>query len=422
LFIDKDYLENLNILKKNNSILYNTDIHKIIGILQKVHEEWKDINSEYYIKALDILPQRLGMPVNMVKEGLKVVAELLSPDNIRFNLKKSVDNIEYIDKFTYCFDNQTYLRFRPLGVVAHISASNVFLSCVDSVVSGIITKNSNILKMPRKDRYFPELFLHSIKKHDKDNIITSNIQLWDFRGGDTEVENILKQHCDGIVVWGGDEAVLSFRKDLALHTRLIEYGPKYSFSIIFSDNEIEKIAYNTAMDIIMWEQSACSSPLVIYIKKDISEQFADLLFQDLTLLNNEFPQNTSDIDLATEVLKFREINKMESVLGNGKVMIIPQTLATIVISDNIDFDTTPQNRNIYIKPFEDEDHIIENIKKLNRYIQTVSIWADRDKILEFSELICQFGVYRITSPGFMYQGKNGTPHDGSFPLRELGKS
>ncbi|MCK9225589.1 MAG: aldehyde dehydrogenase family protein [Candidatus Muirbacterium halophilum] len=421
MIIDVDFLENLNLLKSNNKKLYNTDINTIITILNKVKKLWEDENSFYYKTSLEKLPDILGMPKNMVKQGLEVVKELLDYENIRFNLKKSIDNIEYLNEFQYKFDNQTYIRFRPLGVIAHISASNVFLSCVDSVVSGIITKNSNILKMPRKDRFFPELFLKSIIECDKDEIISSNIQLWDFRGGNLEVENILKNNCDGIVVWGGEEAVNSYRKDLSLHTKLIEYGPKYSFSIIFSEDDIEKIAYNTAMDIIMWEQSACSSPLVVYVKKEFAERFADLLYQDMTLLNNEFPQNTHDIDLATEVLKFRELNTMESILGNGKVKSIKNTLSTIVLSDNNNFELTPQNRNIFIKSFEEDDDILDNVRNLNRYIQTVSIWADRDKLLSFSEQLCQYGVYRITSPGFMYRGKNGTPHDGSYPLRELGE-
>ncbi|MFW5781812.1 MAG: acyl-CoA reductase [Candidatus Muiribacteriaceae bacterium] len=421
MIVNKDFQENFDILKKNSIKLRELPFDEIKKVLEKLYHMWKDPEGKWYKEALERLPEYIPFPEKMIKDGLDVIAELVKPQNVLFDLNKSIGDHRYLDRFVYSFDNSVHKRFRPLGVVAHISASNVFISCVDSLISGIVTKNANILKMPRTDRFFPEHFLESIKEADHTGVFSDCIQLWDFRGGDSDVENILKRNCDGIVVWGGEEAVMSYRQGLSMHTRLVEYGPKYSFAVIFDDDRLEEIAENCARDIIMWEQASCSSPHIIFVNTGFAKQFAGMLSEKLAVVSEEYPQKRPDFNEAVEIFKWREAAFMASVTGTDELYSVNGNVSTVVYREDQVFETTPQARNIIVKPFMNEDQVLKNVEGLGRYISTVAIWSDRRHLLQFAEKLSHLGVYKITAPGFMYQGKNGVPHDGGYPLSKLGE-
>ncbi|MGM0608127.1 MAG: aldehyde dehydrogenase family protein [Candidatus Muiribacteriota bacterium] len=419
MIVKKDFEKNFDILQKSRADLENLSIDYILNVFDKLSKLWADKNGEYYKKAIKKLPQITGYSNAMTKDGLEVIINLLKKENILFLIEKSIGNKALIDDFVYSYDKAIYSKFRPLGVVAHISASNVFISCVDSLISGIVTKNANILKMPRGDKFFPVLFLESLKKADEKGVITNSIQLWDFRSKTKEAESVIKQKAQGIVVWGGEEAIESYRKGISLHTRLIEYGPKYSFSIICRDKELEKVALNSARDVIMWEQMACSSPHVIFVNKKFYKNFAHLLHMNLEKLNKTYPKPELDFNEQTEVIKFQKLEETACAFENGE--ILNSDNHSVIVKDTPCFENTCMNRNVFVKAFEKEEEIIKNVENIGRFVQTVGIWADRDKFFKLSSTLSKFGAYKFTAPGYMFQGKNGAPHDGEFPLRKLGE-
>jgi len=421
LIVNSDFEKNIKLLKENNIDLVNTSIDYILDVMRELSIIWQNPKSSYRIKAKEKLPDIVNFSDEMIEEGLEVIVELLKPGNIVFNLKRSIGKKQMLDEFVYSYDNSTYSKFRPLGVVSHISASNVFISCVDSLVSGIITKNSNILKIPRVDNFFPLLFMESLKEVDKKNVIYKNIQLWDFRSGNLEAEKAIKEFSDGIVIWGGEEAVRAYRQGIGIHTKLIEYGPKYSFSVIFRDKDIEKVANACALDVSMWEQAACSSPHVIFVKEEFGEKFTELLYKSLEEVNKKYPQKKNDFDTQTEILKWRKILETNAVLNNGKEFHKKgENFSAYYIKNSI-FENSCMFRNVIVKTFENQQDILEGIKPLGKFIQTVGIWADRKTFFEFSDKLVNHGVYRITSCGHMSAGINGAPHDGEYPLRKLGE-
>ncbi|MFA7576603.1 MAG: aldehyde dehydrogenase family protein, partial [Candidatus Muiribacteriota bacterium] len=357
MIVNSDFEKNIKLLKENNIDLVNTSIDYILDVMRELSIIWQNPKSSYRIKAKDKLPDIVNFSDEMIEEGLEVIVELLKPGNIVFNLKRSIGKKQMLDEFVYSYDNSTYSKFRPLGVVSHISASNVFISCVDSLVSGIITKNSNILKIPRVDNFFPLLFMESLKEVDKKNVIYKNIQLWDFRSGNLEAEKAIKEFSDGIVIWGGEEAVQAYRHGIGIHTKLIEYGPKYSFSVIFRDKDIEKVANACALDVSMWEQAACSSPHVIFVKEEFGEKFTELLYKSLEEVNKKYPQKKNDFDTQTEILKWRKILETNAVLNNGKEFHKKgENFSAYYIKNSI-FENSFMFRNVIVKTFENQQDI-----------------------------------------------------------------
>src|SRR5262249_53792296 len=129
-------------------------------------------------------------------------------------------------------------------------------------------------KLSRSDPYFPLAFARSIADHDPAGQVTRSLAIVSWKGGDETVESTFKQGVDTIMVWGGEEAVRSWRTGLGLGTRLVEYGPKLSGAVLTRKSligpQLGRHAAGLARDVAMWDQAACSSPQTVYVQ-DVDE-------------------------------------------------------------------------------------------------------------------------------------------------------
>ena len=185
-------------------------------------------------------------------------------------VRTSLGSIDISDGYIFNPVHNAYFKAHPLGNLLHISPGNVFAGCIDSLINGLLSKNLNILKMASADPVFPLLFAKSIQEADPEKIISDKFVIISFRGGDKRIEYLLKEKCNGIVVWGSSEVAKYYRSTTPAKCRLIEYGPRISLAIVTdkikNSLNIEKFANNLVTDIVYWEQRACSSPQLLYIE------------------------------------------------------------------------------------------------------------------------------------------------------------
>ncbi|MCK4640672.1 MAG: aldehyde dehydrogenase family protein [Candidatus Marinimicrobia bacterium] len=267
---EKEIKDILNEAKKLKKKIANLKIDTILDVFQKVSDAWLDENYAYRKIALDFLPTRIGFSKEMIVEGIKTMASLLSRDGMQTRLFSDLEEKDYVDDWTYNHHFKGYIKAEPLGIVTHVSAGNVFVGGVDTLIQGLATKNINIVKMSTVDPIFPVLFAKSLKEFDHTGILHKAMALVNWKGGDDTIENIIKKECDAIVVYGGADTIRSYRRNLGLHCKLIEYGPKYSFVMVDKNalhkKGVKETANLIAKDAVMWEQSACSSPHTIYVE------------------------------------------------------------------------------------------------------------------------------------------------------------
>ena len=160
------------------------------------------------------------------------------------------------------------------GLIFHICPSNVPTNFIYSFFFGLLSGNSNIVKVPSKA--FPEkniiLFIINklFKKKKYSGLKNSNF----FIQYDEKIENTQKisSICDGRVIWGGDKTINEVRK-IWIPERAIEltFADRYSLSILnlnklrkTKDHEIKLIAKKFFYDSYMMNQSACNSPHFVF--------------------------------------------------------------------------------------------------------------------------------------------------------------
>ena len=160
------------------------------------------------------------------------------------------------------------------GLIFHICPSNVPTNFIYSFFFGLLSGNSNIVKVPSKAFSEKNIILSTINKLFKKkkylDLKNSNF----FIQYDEKIENTQKisSICDGRVIWGGDKTINEVRK-IWIPERAIEltFADRYSLSILnlnklrkTKDHEIKLIAKKFFYDSYMMNQSACNSPHFVF--------------------------------------------------------------------------------------------------------------------------------------------------------------
>ena len=178
------------------------------------------------------------------------------------------------------------------GIAFHIAPSNVPMNFAYSMVFGLLSGNSNIVRLSSKEFPQVDLFCKIINDVLKDYPeINKELCILRYEHDDAITEKLTKQ-CDVRVIWGGDETIAKMRKfTLKPRTVEINFSNRMSLCLVGSDNYVKKdeeelahlarLFYN---DTYYSDQMACSSPIaVIFVGNEnekASKKFWEALAQE----------------------------------------------------------------------------------------------------------------------------------------------
>ena len=347
---------------------------------------------------------------NINKQQFKDMVYLFTKEGLEYKC-----SIEFSDE-EKIINNKVVRKRYPLGVLLHISAGNVDVLPAYSVIEGLLSGNVNVLKLPMGDSGLSvKLLCELIKIEPK---LKDYIYVFDVPSTETETLKNLADLCDGVVVWGGDEAVRAARNMVNVDTKIIAWGHKLSFAyaeIDASDKQLEELA----KAICDTNQLLCSSCQGIFVNTDSKEkqiEFAKRFFEIFKRVN----KNSVPIDFGMKAKNAINIyNERLENHSTGKEIMSADGISVIVCDDN-ELELSYLYRNVWIKRLSiDRIHIL---KKYKGHLQTVAVLtSDMKKRVEISDIFARIGVVRITSAGNMSRTVCGEAHDGTYALREYSR-
>ena len=139
-----------------------------------------------------------------------------------------------------------------LGYVYHITPSNIPTNFAYSFIFGLVSGNSNIVKISGKESIQVDIIINTIKKLLGKNKFKelNNSNLFIRYQNDDEVNKFLSENCEARVIWGGNETIKFFRKyKIGYRTREINFPDRFSICIInakkmtqLKDNELDSFS------------------------------------------------------------------------------------------------------------------------------------------------------------------------------------
>lgn len=386
----------LETLQNNRTLTYNDVIDACDKLYQRV------MNHEFDSIVLPLLEM-----ANMPYSTFERYAKYFSKEGL---LKKIDIELGDLKNGELDLDEENTRHYEPLGILFHIAAGNVDLLPAYSVVEGLLVGNINILKLPTGDNGMSIRLLQELIKESP--ILKDYIYVFDVPSTEVETIKQLANLADATIVWGGDMAQKAARTFVDIHSSIISWGHKISFTYVdknVTDEELKALCES----ICATNQLFCSSSQGIYVNTDDANELKALAERILPL----FAETSKK--MGTLPLTMKAKNSLliynEKLEGHADKVFTKDGVSIIVKEDN-KLELSFLFQNIWIKPLKKED-IIKVLKPNKNLLQTVSINKLIEGKKEISSLLAKAGATRITALGDNSRMLAGESHDGEYALR-----
>lgn len=394
-----------------------TSLNEILETLHAFGQSCR-FGSSFFEESFNILKEQNSFSEDEIRKSLMLIPEIFNIDNLKVRIKAELRS-DAMNGFMKIDGSLAKMKAFPIGIITHVTAGNVFLSAIDSLVMGLITKNLNIVKLSSSNQDFPMFLAQELRAFDVKKVVANKFAMLTWKGGDEQIENIIKSHSQLIIAWGGEEMIRSYRQNLPLKTKLLEMGPKFSFQVItlkgLEGKCLDKVAQQIVADILPWNQRACSAPQNLFVQEGVDTK---ALLQAIEKVLELSPRRDG-----TQRDEFVEIHKeyyrslYSSLMGKGDFVAGEDYL--VHLEENEFPRPSALNRTLIVKRFKNVQDLSQKLKSIDYYLQTCSYIFSDDEKSQALDILSWSGVKRFTPVGTSSLGMNGTPHDGRFVLADL---
>tara|TARA_B100001250_G_C19741450_1_gene763260 strand:- start:175 stop:1362 length:1188 start_codon:yes stop_codon:yes gene_type:complete len=166
-----------------------------------------------------------------------------------------------------------------LGLLFHITPSNIPTNFAYSLIFGLLNGNSNIVRVPSKKFKQIDIICSCINELTKKKYksLKKRITVIRYKSENEDFTGEISKICNARLIWGGDKTIMNVRK-IPLNQKALDisFADRYSLSVInlkkikeVSDSEINRLIEKFYNDTFVVDQNACSSPhLIIWLGND----------------------------------------------------------------------------------------------------------------------------------------------------------
>ena len=269
------------------------------------------------------------------------------------------------------------------GLAFHVCPSNVPTNFIYSFIFGLLSGNSNIVKIPSKNFTEKSIALSILKDllNKKIYRVFKETNQFIEYSSKEEITKELSSICDVRIIWGGDKTINEVRKNwIPEKTIDITFTDRYSFSII-NINKLKKvnkkklhlIAKNFFYDGYIMNQKACNSPhFVFWLGK-----------KDLELQNTFWKKLSEVVEKKFKLDEVQAVEKYTNLLSN---IIKHKCFSKIKFL---------KNNNIFVLSSDKKIDQIENIRGVNGifFQKNINKLSElRDYISKKCQTITYYGI------------------------------
>lgn len=407
-------------LKTNRAkFLAERSTASLIQFLSGVAEDWLSPDFPFRQRALEHAHARTGFNPATLSRGLDAFFSPLKREYFEALLLQDLGHPLRLDQMT---GPGTPSMARGPELLAHITAGNIPAPALMSVVLGILVRSSQFIKCASGTSFLVRLFAHSI--YDRDPKLGACIEIAEWPGGRTELEQPLFEAAECITATGTDETLSNIRNRLPAHVRLVGYGHRVSFAYIAHEMITRELVCKAALDIIAWNQLGCLSPHLIYVEmggRIAPEQFAAMLAEELARQETAEPRGDLSVAEAAQIASKRGFYQVRASFSKDTQTWQSQgsTAWTVVYETDPQFQLSCLNRFVFVKPVRDLPEALHNAASVRGKVSTVGVAVPFQRSQDFVMHLARWGATRICPIGQMQNPPLTWRHDGRPALGDL---
>jgi len=251
---------------------------------------------------------------------------------------------ERIKKLEHSLTDNQYRLGR--GLIFHICPSNVPTNFVYSLFFGLLSGNSNIVKISSENSKEKSIIISILKnifdKRKYKALKNSNI-LTEYKASNTKNTEFFSSVCDARVIWGGNKTINDIRKFWIPERSIdITFADRYSISVINLEilknlnlNRLKILAKKFYYDSYLMNQAACNSPHFVFWVGKKNTKLQNSFWKELNeaVENNFIFDDIHIVDKYTNLMKniieHDKFNKINMYKNNLYVVDVNQKVNTI---------------------------------------------------------------------------------------------
>jgi len=415
--------EALRQIKRNRrQYIRDMSVEDVVKVIARLADNWRDDHFPFRKYTLQAGPEATGFSRQTIQNGLDQFFGRITEKSLHNLLSQEFGDSLRLDKPVAIPEERAEDRMAlAVGpeLIGHISASNLPCPNLMRIIHGLLIGSAQFVKCPPGAGFLPRLFAHSI--YEAHNKFGACLELAEWEGGQTHLEDELFAEADCITAIGRDETLLAIRKRLPEGTHFLGHGHRVSFGFISKDMMTRAIAGEQATlaaeDVAAWDQHGCLSPHVFYIEAGGSatgEQFARMLSEALEQKERDQPRGNLSADLEAHIYELRSVYETRAA-NTGDLRIWQSdgsTAWTVVFNREVGFTNSCLNRFIHVKEVADLDEVLRTAEMVRGQVSTVGLAATKPEASDLVRQLAHWGVSRVCPIGQMQNPPLTWRHDG----------
>jgi hypothetical protein len=337
------------------------------------------------------------------KAGIPFLARWCAGENLKRILFDSFGNIDCLDK--YVLRSELSVRESqafPKGLAVHWIAGNVPTLGLLSLILGVITKNSNLVRLPSSaDGLLADLIKSLSLLGNVHKKIANAISIVRYDYSNLEIAEAIAQKADTRIIWGGDESSKSIK---ALSSKLtstdLVFPDRTSFLIVgqseMRKDRLDAVTRLIAHDASVFEQKACASPHTVFLSTDNDNDITTFCETLAKAMQHTLKAIPKVIPSEREVIAILNMRTQYDMFHDA--WYSTGTEFSVLSDDKEQLGPAIGNRTLFVRRLPSDEKLIEMIPE---NIQSVGIAADEEEFSRLSILLGQKGVHRVTPLGAM---------------------
>lgn len=413
--------------RNRESYLARRPTHSLVQLLSGLAKKWLEPQFPLRKLALAQGPAATGFSHATIASGLDAFFRQIHPSAFEALLHQDLGHAQRLEEICATESEQKTRRASLATApefLVHVASGNLPNPTLTSIIFGLLLRSAQFVKCASGTSLLPRLFAHSI--YEAEPKLGACLEIAEWRGGNTALEQAVFEEADCVTATGSDEALAKIRQKVPDRTRFVGYGHRVSFAYVASDalSPGADVVTQAAADVIAWDQLGCLSPHVLYVQDGgilSPEQFAEALAGELERRQNSEPRAEMPAEAAAVIAARRGIYEVRAAHSPETRLWCSQgsTAWTVVYETDSRFQLSCLHRFIYVKSVKDLAQALQSADAVRGKVSTVGVAASDQQLVLLATELARWGVARVCPLGQMQTPPLVWRHDGRPPLGEL---
>jgi hypothetical protein len=405
-------------LRAAGAVLKQRSAVEVVEILGAVLDGWRDANSPWRQDLESQLPAATGFSAPMIREGLDRALDGWTSKALRDLTIREFGSLDELDA-------SSDRRITGFETTAVLLAGSIPMPSLLALIAPLIVRSPVLAKPASRDPVTPRLVARSIAETDRE--LGRCIEIAAFgAGNDACIAAFLEADC--ICATGADATIAQVQSRVRPPRRLVADGHRLSIAAVVpprKQGSLADLAQRLALDVALWDQLGCLSPIAVFsVHDEISRAaaLAEALAAALADAEETWPRGRIEAAAARDIARERAEAELRLAAGRAVALHVSDATAwTVVLEDGPQPRPAPLHRFVRIVPVADAANLLDAVRPLGPHLAAVAIEGFGDRTSSLAHALADLGASRVCTPGTLQSPPLDWRHAGRGVLAPLAR-